>query len=200
VHRRLDRSLGIRDLEQLRVELHERMLDSGIFIVTAPAVVFARRGSTRRFCRVTETEVSPLIREAGFILHFDVQAHEQLLIAPFLVDRAVRAGTVNLQNEHGFVWPLAIGLEVVIRLGSDEHVRKGGRAISSCVRAVAHTETGGYVDPSAIVCRTDKFAVRSKLRGRGELRGGRRCRSSSGVAAAFAQRNSSRDQDHDHKY
>src|SRR5262249_39412554 len=73
--RRFDCSFVSGDFEQLRIELHERMLDGGMLVVAVPAVILAwlRRFRGRVFC--IETKIGPFVCKSLFVFHFHVQAH-----------------------------------------------------------------------------------------------------------------------------
>src|SRR5260370_17709133 len=85
VHARFDGAFRAGNLQQLRIKLHERMLHSGVLVVTFPAVILARRDRARGFSHGIEIEVPPLIREPPFVLTFDVQALEIRFVAALLV-------------------------------------------------------------------------------------------------------------------
>src|SRR4029077_5023585 len=90
VHARFDRPFRTRDLEQLRIKLHEGVLHRCILLVAFPAVIPARRHRARGLFRAVEIEIRPLVGESRFVLPFHVQARKILLVTSVLIDRAAR--------------------------------------------------------------------------------------------------------------
>src|SRR6266478_2212333 len=134
VHGWLDRSFFARHFQKLGVKLHERMFDGGVLVMALPAIILAWRGRTGSFFRSIETEISPLVREAFLIFDFHVEAHEVALITAVLVDRTLRSRTVQLQDEQGFVRPVAMGEIVVVGGRIDEDVCEHHHAVVGLLR------------------------------------------------------------------
>src|SRR5216683_2897140 len=162
VHAGLDGAFRAGDLQQFRIKLYEGMLHCSVLVMTFPAIIPSGRHRARGFSQAIEIEVRPLVREPRFVFDFDVQALEIRLVAAMFVDRAARGRAVDLQHKHGFVRPLAISGEIVIRRRRDENVREALRATGTLV--VAHAKAGRNVDPAPVSLRAQQFAVFSKLR------------------------------------
>src|ERR1700680_2508949 len=90
MHAGLDSVFRARDLQQLRIKLHERMLHRGILVMAFPAIIPARRQRARGFFHAFEIEISPLVRKPSLVFHFYVQTLKILLVAAMFIDRAAR--------------------------------------------------------------------------------------------------------------
>src|SRR6266852_2198341 len=165
VHARFDGAFCAGDLQQFRIKLHERMLHSGVLVMTFPAIIPARCDRARGICRAIEIEVRPLVREPRFVFDFDVQALEIRLVPAMFVDRAARGRAVNLQHKHGFVRPPAVGDKIVVPSRRAENICETLRTARALV--VAHPVPGRDVHPAPVTLRAQQFAVFSKLRLRG---------------------------------
>src|SRR5579859_7361862 len=83
--------------------------------------------------------------------------------------------------------------EKIVGFRSDENICEGRRAVSACVRVVAHPKPGGDIHPPAIAFWTDELALR------GELRAGRRLGSRRGMAACGSHGNNRGEHSGEHK-
>src|SRR5882762_6844614 len=152
----------MRNFQQLGIELHERMFDGCILLMTFPALVFARRVRACRLGGLRKIEVGPLVREARFVFYFHVQARQFRLIAAMLVDRAARSRPIYFQHEHGLIRPLSVDGEIVVRRWRDENVCE--HLSSTGTLAVTHSVSRGHKYPLPIPGGTYQLALGSELR------------------------------------
>src|SRR5580704_17734793 len=125
---------------QRRIELHEGVLDCGVVLVTLPAGVSLGHGFGG-FVGVAETEVSPLVGEAGGIFYFDGHAHPVGLKLAVLVDGAFALGSAIFHDPHGLLRPFA-GVEKFL-IGPARHEHVGKHVVAARRGAVVHSVAGG---------------------------------------------------------
>ena len=108
-----------------------------------------------------KTKIGPLVGKARFVFYLNIEAGQLGLIAAMLVDRPVRGRFIDLENEHGFVWPFATGDEGIVGGRGDKDIGEHLHAVRAL--AVAHAEAGGDVYPFSIALGSDQLAVFCEL-------------------------------------
>src|SRR6202008_3412243 len=148
--------------EQGWIELDEGRIDRGVIGVAGITV-----GGTRNHFggfSVAETKESPLPGKTRFVFHVDFKAHRiAALKMASLVDGPPAFGATALEDEHGFVWPRAGLEENLVGLAIDEDIVKHV-VVHIHRRVVAHVETGGEVDPFAIVLGETELTIAGVFR------------------------------------
>src|SRR5262245_41382986 len=122
---RLDGLHLARDVEQRRIELHERPLDGGVLrmALAAAGIVGQRLRRILQCIGGAEVEERPSVLELR-ILHFRLDAAKLRLKAAALVDRSLARRRAELEHERRLVGPLAGLHELAVRRGIHEHVAK----------------------------------------------------------------------------
>ncbi len=131
------------------IELNEGGVNRAVSGVAGIAV--GRGGNHFAGVPVVEAEEGPLTGEARFVLDVNFAPHNfGALIASLLIDGAFVDGAAHFENEHRFVGPGAGFNKFLVRLRIHEDVVEHVVAHLHAGR-VAHVESGGEVDPFAII-------------------------------------------------
>src|ERR1700730_4830607 len=136
------------------------MFNGGMVFVTLPAGIFGI--GLCRFRAFIEVEIGPLVRKAGFVLHFDAVPHEIGLKVSDFVDRTLGLRTPFLDDKHGLVGPLpaldkfGVGPLWYKNVGEHHVVHASG--------AIAHAESGREEYPFAEVLGWEQLIVSCVLR------------------------------------
>src|SRR5204862_8223138 len=111
--------------------------------------------------RTVERKISPAtVGELAVILDRGFNRDHLSLRVPAVVDRHVRVGAPDLENEHRLVGPDAGADELPVRLARDEDVveqwRPPGRGLR---RPIRHPKAARDVNPFAIFCGPNEPAA-----------------------------------------